>query len=129
MTLTRSVLVVDDYADTREMLSMALELAGYGVLLAESGHDALALARQHHPAAVVMDIYMPDMDGIETTRRFRAEPGLADIPVVAHTARPQRLVEVGELFDAICAKPCPPDQLIHVLEETLQANGPRGSGH
>jgi two-component system cell cycle response regulator DivK len=129
MTPTRSVLVVDDYADTREMLSMALGMAGYDVFLAESGRDALDLARRHHPAAVIMDIYMPEMDGIEATRRLRAEPDLAHIPVVAHTARPQRLVEFGELFDAICAKPCPPDQLIHVLGETLQANGPRESDH
>jgi two-component system, cell cycle response regulator DivK len=127
MTPPRSVLVVDDYADTREMLSMALELAGYGVLLAESGQDALDLARRHHPAAVVMDIYMPEMDGIETTRRLRAEPDLANIPVVAHTARPQRLVALEQLFDGICGKPCPPDQLIHVLDEVLRSTGSSGA--
>ena len=49
MTPTRSVLVVDDYADTREMLSMALEVAGYGVLLAESGRDALDLVAHSRP--------------------------------------------------------------------------------
>jgi CheY-like chemotaxis protein len=101
------------------MLSLALEMAGYGVLLAESGRDALALARRHHPAVVVMDIFMPEMDGIETTRRLRAEPDLARIPVVAHTARPTRLEGLEDLFDAICPKPCPPNRLIDLLGETL----------
>jgi CheY-like chemotaxis protein len=118
-----SVLVVDDYADTRELLSVALELAGYGVLQAESGLDALVLAQQHRPAAVVMDIYMPGMDGIEATRRLRTHPDLAEIPVVAHTARPGGLAGMEGLFDAICPKPCPPDALVDVLERTLRAKG------
>ena len=124
---SRFVLVVDDYADTREMLAVALEFAGYGVLLAESGRDAITLARQHHPIAVVMDIYMPEMDGVETTRHLRAEPELADIPVVAHTARPRTLAGLEPLFDAICPKPCPPEQLVHLLAETLEAKGRRPS--
>ncbi len=84
-----SVLVVDDYADTRDMLSFALEAAGYGVLVAESGRQALMLAQLHHPAIVVMDVYMPEMDGIETTRRLRAEPDLQRHPRRrAHRASP-----------------------------------------
>lgn len=114
------VLVVDDYADTREMLCVALELAGYGVLLAESGWSAIALARLHHPVAVVMDIYMPEMDGIEATRQMRAEPELANISVIAHTARPRTLAGLEPLFDAVCPKPCPPDRLIDLLGETLE---------
>jgi two-component system KDP operon response regulator KdpE len=56
MPHARSVLVVDDYADTRETLSLALEMAGYAVLLAESGAEAVVSAARHHPSAVVMDI-------------------------------------------------------------------------
>jgi two-component system OmpR family response regulator len=121
------VLVVEDHADTREMIGVALEMAGYGVLLAADGRDALALARQHRPAAVVMDIYMPGMDGVEITRRLRAEPDLAPIPVVAHTAKPQGLTGIEELFDAICPKPCPPNELVRVLRETLHGSRKRPS--
>lgn len=117
------MLVVDDYADTREMLSVALELAGYAVLLAASGRDAITLARLHHPAVVVMDIFMPEMDGIETTRRLRAQPDLAQIPVVAHTARPWGLEGIEDLFDAICPKPCPPDALVDLVGRALHAQG------
>jgi CheY-like chemotaxis protein len=115
-----SVLVVDDYPDTRELLSVALEIAGYGVVLAESGREAMSLARAVHPDAVVMDIYMPDMDGIATTRWLRSQPDLATIPVVAHTARPGGLAGVEGLFDAICRKPCSPDLLVGLLEQALQ---------
>ena len=124
---SRSVLVVDDYADTRELLSAALEVAGYRVLLAENGRDALDVALRHHPVAIVMDIYMPEMDGVETTRQLRAEPDLAEILVIAHTAFPTRLAGSEDLFDAICAKPCLPDQLIGVLGETLGGRGRRPS--
>ena len=119
----RSILVVDDYADTREMLAFALETAGYGVLLAESGRDGIALAHAHHPVAVVMDIYMPEMDGIETTRHFKAQADLAGIPVLAHTAGPNGLAGVEDLFDGICAKPCSPDALIDLLNHMLQSKG------
>jgi CheY-like chemotaxis protein len=123
MTPPHSVLVVDDYADTLEMLSVALEIAGYGVLLATSGDDALRMARSHHPAAVVMDIFMPGMDGIEATRQLRAEPDLASIPVVAHTAQPWGLAGIEDLFDAICMKPCPPTELIALLGQALESKG------
>ena len=55
MPHSNCVLVVDDVADTRELLSVALELAGYGVLLAQSGVDAIALARTHRPAVEGLD--------------------------------------------------------------------------
>jgi CheY-like chemotaxis protein len=112
--------VVDDYPDTRELLSVALEIAGYGVVLAESGREAMSLARAVHPDAVVMDIYMPDMDGIATTQWLRSQPDLAMIPVVAHTARPGGLAGMEGLFDAICGKPCPPDVLVGLLQQALQ---------
>ena len=59
MPHSNSVLVVDDVADTRELLSVALELAGYGVLLAQSGVDAIALARTHRPAVEGLDAMCP----------------------------------------------------------------------
>lgn len=123
MTQGVLVLVVDDYADTRDMLSFALEAAGYGVLVAETGREALVMAHRHHPAVVVMDIFMPDMDGIEATRRLRADPHLGRIPIVAHTARPWGLAGIEDLFDAVCPKPCPPDLLVELVGQALHAEG------
>ena len=117
------ILVVDDYADSREMQAVFLEAAGYEVLVAELGRDALALARSHQPAAIVMDIYMPEMDGIETTRCLRAEPALATIPVIAYTARPAGVEGFEDLFDAVCAKPCPPEELLARIEGAVRARG------
>jgi CheY-like chemotaxis protein len=117
------VLVVDDYPDTLEMLSMAFEIAGYGVLLAHSGPEAIWLARQHRPDAVIMDIYMPEMDGILTTQQIRQDPELARIPIVAHTARPGGVKGMEGLFDAICPKPCPPDRLIDLVAATIRGSG------
>jgi CheY-like chemotaxis protein len=117
------VLVVDDHLDTRELLACALEIAGYGVLLAETGPEAIGMAHQYHPAAVVMDIYMPVMDGIEATRAIRQDPALAHMPVVAHTARPGGLVGLEHLFDAICPKPCPPDRLVDMVGAWIHAKG------
>jgi two-component system, cell cycle response regulator DivK len=117
-----SVLVVDDDADSREMLSRVLDLTGFDVLTASGGVEGLAQARRHHPAAIVMDLSMPDMEGIEATRQLRAEPELRGIPVIAHSARSG--LEALGLFDSICVKPCPPDAL---LERVIEAIAPDAS--
>jgi CheY-like chemotaxis protein len=123
-----TILVVDDYADSREMQALFLEGAGYQVLLAELGRDALVLARAHHPTAIVMDICMPDMDGIATTRCLRAEPGLADIPVVAYSARSSGIEGFEDLFDAVC-EPCPPQGLLARIGDAIRARARLGAAH
>ena len=82
-----SVLVVDDDADTREIVSLVLDLAGFDVLTASGWAEGLAQARCHRPAAIVMGPSMPDVDGIEATRWLRAEPDLRGIPVIGHSER------------------------------------------
>ena len=106
------VLVVDDYDDTREMLQMILADAGYAVVSASSGSEAIALARSCAPHAVLMDLFMPDMDGVETTRQLKADPQLRDVPVVAYTARPATAQKEAGLFAAVCVKPCSPATLL-----------------
>lgn len=88
----RSVLLVDDVPDVpdvpdvREVLSYALELEGYRVLQAGSGHEAIELAATHKPAVIIMDLQMPVLDGIEATTRIKQENTLRHIPVIAYTA-------------------------------------------
>ena len=94
------VLVVEDYADARAMVEMILEDAGYRVLLASDGVEGVALARQYHPDAILMDIFMPGLDGIEATRQIKADPASAPIPVVGLSAYAlagdrERAIEAG----------------------------------
>lgn len=80
------VLLVDDNEGNLEMLSSYLQLRGCAVRTANSGARAIALAREERPEIVLMDVQMPDMDGLETTRRLRADPGLRLTPIIALTA-------------------------------------------
>jgi signal transduction histidine kinase len=80
------VLVVDDIAENRLLAKAALERAGYGVLLAAGGEEALRRFSESMPDLVLLDIMMPGMDGFETCRRLRELPGGADTAVVFLTA-------------------------------------------
>ena len=77
-----AILVVDDEPAITALLSEVLEIAGYDALTATNGRTALAIARREHPALVLTDRLMPEVDGIEVVRRLRASPVTNDIPVV-----------------------------------------------
>jgi CheY-like chemotaxis protein len=86
VSATPTILVVDDDADCRTVLSDLLETAGYAVMSCGSAHAAVDLARDHRPALVLADFVMPDADGAWLVRSLRAIGGeLADIPVVLTT--------------------------------------------
>jgi CheY-like chemotaxis protein len=80
------VLVADDDPMIRELVTRILEDAGYRVLAAEDGAEALELIRAHRPTAAILDVMMPRLDGIETMRRLRDDPETADLPVMLVTA-------------------------------------------
>ncbi|HEX4457589.1 MAG TPA: response regulator, partial [Polyangia bacterium] len=75
-------LIVDDQLSARELLQEELEALGYRTLLADGGEAALALAREHQPDLVTLDILMPDVDGWQVLSRLRADGELAKIPVL-----------------------------------------------
>ena len=79
------VLVVDDEVNIAELLAMALRYEGWELQMAHSGTDAVATARDFRPDAVVLDIMLPDFDGLEVLRRMRADG--SDIPVLFLTAK------------------------------------------
>jgi CheY-like chemotaxis protein len=102
------VLVVDDYPDGREMLAEYLRFRGFSVAAATSGVEALSAAREVHPAVVLMDLRMPEMDGWEATRHLRSNPKTRDIMIVAVTAHAlagevKRAIDAG--CDAVVSKP------------------------
>jgi signal transduction histidine kinase len=104
----KTLLVVDDVATNRALLRDLLGPLGFRMQEADSGATALRQAKIDPPDLVLMDMVMPDMDGIETTRRLRAEPGTARTPVliVSASSTPeegQRAIDAGA--DAFLAKP------------------------
>ena len=121
--MSEKVLIVDDYPDGRSLLATFFENAGYEVVTAGDAFEAVATTAASRPSVIVMDIFMPGLDGIEATKRIKALNDAATIPVIAYTARPTEHLD-DELFVGICAKPCPPDVLLGMVQDA--AAGLRG---
>jgi DNA-binding response OmpR family regulator len=85
--IKKKVLVVDDEKDIVELISFNLARNGYDVLTAHNGNDALEIAEREMPDLIVLDIMMPGIDGTEVTRRLKASPKLATIPLILLTAK------------------------------------------
>ena len=90
MTQSARILLVDDHPISIQVAEAFLERAGYAVIRAEDGERALALAQSTAPAAILMDLNMPGMDGLEVTRRLKADPATRAIPIIALTAYAMR---------------------------------------
>lgn len=93
------ILVVDDDAQVQRSIKRILEEDNYSVITASSGEEALALIANNPPDLVVLDIIMPEMDGIEVCRRIRADPFSARLPVLFLTAK-SRPTDVARGLDA-----------------------------
>ena len=79
-------LVVNDESDIRELLTVWLTRAGYEVIEAADGEEALQLARRHRPDVAVIDVQLPKLDGYETTRALRADPLTTEMKIVILTS-------------------------------------------
>lgn len=82
----RTVLVVDDFDDTRLLLRTWLERRGFRVIEAENGLEAIDLAQTQTPDLIIMDMQMPQLDGLSATRRIRTFKSLNAVPIVAVSA-------------------------------------------
>ncbi len=82
----RTILVVDDFDDTRLLLRTWLKRKGFRVIEAENGKQAVEAAKTQMPDFIIMDIEMPELDGLEATRQIRAMRELAGVPIVAVSA-------------------------------------------
>ncbi|MBI2524572.1 MAG: response regulator [Candidatus Rokubacteria bacterium] len=80
------ILVVDDHDENRRILHDLLDGAGFELLEAATGEEAVQLAEQHVPDLILMDIQLPGIDGHEATRRIKANPALRRIPIIAVTS-------------------------------------------
>ena len=85
-TVKRTILVVDDFDDTRLLLRTWLEKRGFRVVEAEDGIKAIATAQEVRPDLIIMDVEMPELDGLSATRKIKSIKELSDVPVVAVSA-------------------------------------------
>lgn len=81
-----TILVVDDFDDTRLLLRTWLERKGFCVIEAENGNEAVALAESERPDLIIMDLEMPELDGLAATRKIRSVKELENVPVLAVSA-------------------------------------------
>ncbi len=80
------ILIVEDHADLRELLKLQIQTMGHKVIEAENGQKGLEKALAETPDLIIMDLGLPEMNGIEATVRLKENPKTAHIPVIAHTA-------------------------------------------
>src|SRR5581483_11198816 len=120
-TSARRVLIIDDYPDTVESLGIVLQLAGFEVEVAHDGPTALAVLARFRPAAVVLDIGLPGMDGWEVARAIRASDHAADTLIIAVSGHATQRHIDGSLAagcDKHLVKPVNADDLVHLLNTT-----------
>lgn len=123
MTGTR-ILVVEDNERNMKLFRDVLGAAGYAIIEATSGSQAVELATAHAPGLVVMDVRMPHVDGVEALALLRADDRTASIPVLAVTAQAmqgdrERLLAAG--FDGYLSKPLDIRELVDVVRQHCQA--------
>ncbi|MFL6214174.1 MAG: response regulator [Blastocatellia bacterium] len=118
------LLIVEDNAQVREMLAVALSDAGFSVVTADDGFDGLASARRERPDLILTDVEMPNLDGIRMIERLHLETELRGIPVLVLSS-----VHAGRLAQAVAAgatsvmqKPVRLAQLITTIRQTLGKN-------
>jgi twitching motility two-component system response regulator PilH len=120
--MSRLVLVVEDDPDQRRLLERLLASGGWRVTTAPDGEAGLAAAAIQRPDVVVLDVMMPRLNGYQTCRRLKADPGTASIPVIICTTKDQPAdefwaAEVGA--DAYLAKPVDVRELLALLERLV----------
>jgi len=93
------ILVVEDNQDNREMVVKVLKFNGYQVVEAVDGEEAIEKARTEHPDLILLDIFLPKMDGYEATRRLKGDTSLRNIPIIALTAHAMK----GSMEEALAA--------------------------
>jgi two-component system cell cycle response regulator DivK len=118
--MTKRILLVEDTEDNRRIVRDLLTSAGYELIEAETGEHGVAMAKEHRPDLILMDIQLPALDGYEATRQIKADPALAKTPVIAVTSYALSGDEAKTRAagcDAYIAKPFSPRQLLAKVRE------------
>src|SRR6185295_16710938 len=119
----RTIMVVEDYDDTRMLLKKGLVGLGYSVLEASNGQEAVDIAAREHLDLILMDLDLPILDGILATQRIRQQSESERIPIVAVTAYPMSYTRVkafAEGCDDYMAKPIDMSELARLVNRYLK---------
>ena len=127
--MRKRILLVEDHPDTSDLIRRELSFGGYDVLIAEDGLQAVGFAAHLLPDAIIMDMMLPKMNGLEATRRIRENPNTASIPILAATA----MTKPGDREKCLAAgcddylpKPFTHRELLQALEKLFQtASAPK----
>lgn len=122
---TRTILVIEDYSDTRQLLSVLLRKNGYRVLEAEDGLEGFLKATGTKPDLIIMDLALPEMDGVEAARRIHDTPKLSHIPIIALSAYLTPDVERAVFnagFVEMFPKPFDSGSLLECIQVTLASS-------
>jgi len=124
-----AILVIEDDAGAQDLLRTYLDSAGYHVLTASTGEQGLALARRFHPAAVLLDLLLPGMDGWQVLRQFKQDPQLSAVPVFMATVIDEPDVGLANGAEDYFVKPIDRHRLLSRLAQRLLPGGgdPRGA--
>ena len=118
----KRILIAEDERDIRDLIAFTLRFAGYEVLTANNGEEAVQMTRQELPDLVLTDVRMPKMTGYEACKQIKADPKTQHIPVVFLSAKGQEAeVQSGMAAgaDEYLLKPFAPDQLTRKVAEIL----------
>lgn len=121
-----SLLIVDDEDSIRTVLRLILVRAGYDVAEAENGEEALFKVATEKPDLIILDVMMPEMDGIEVCQKLRSEPETAELPVIMLSAKTgsyykNRSKDAGAT--KYLTKPIIPDLLLSHIADCLEVKG------
>lgn len=122
-TTNYKILLVDDEPDIVEFLSYNLKKEGYSVSFANNGKDAIEIAKKEHPHLIILDVMMPDMDGIETCREIREIKDLKDVLIAFLTARSEDYTQIAGFevgADDYITKPIKPRVFISRVKALLR---------
>ena len=125
-------LLVEDFEDSRFMLRRLLEMAGYRVVEASDGEQAVELAVQKQPALILMDLSLPKLDGLAATRKIREHKLIGKVPIVAvsaHDSPETRTEALAAGCDEYVTKPIDFDQLDELLKRFLPKRRHKNRGY
>jgi CheY-like chemotaxis protein len=119
-----TILLVEDFDDTRLMMKMWLARNGYRVIEAETGEEAIAVAQREEPDLILMDMMMPGLNGLDATRRIREYQALRQTPIVAvsaYGADEYRALAIDAGCDEYVSTPFEPQELADLIESLIAA--------
>ena len=118
-----TILIVDDFDDTRLLMRTWLEKKGYRVVEAENGNEAVSEAQRRSPDLIIMDVEMPELDGLSATRKIRGLENLRQVPIVAVSAYGADQFRADALAagcDEYVSTPFEPDELEKLIRSLIK---------